>query len=110
MSTYPVSAYIRADLHMKPTEANGRQRPISSGYRCNCWIGARTDDGTPTYNDAVIYLESRESLEPGASGTVRIQPAFPDQWSQVDVGSLIEVCEGSRAVGSAKVLELFPIQ
>src|SRR5437660_1066751 len=67
-----------------------------SGYRCNCWLGAMTAAGDRAYNDAVIYLESEELLAPGESAVVRIQPAFSDSWSSMTVGSLIEVCEGSR--------------
>jgi len=106
----PQGAFIRADLTLSATDAGGRHRPISSGYRCNCWIGAMTDAGERAYNDAVIYLETAESLAPGSSATARIQPAFPDRWMDVKVGSLIEVCEGARVVGDARVIELFPSQ
>jgi hypothetical protein len=108
MPAPPVTAYIRAHLRLIPSEAGGRRRPIASGYRCNYWLGGLTATGERAYNDAVVYLEESESLQPGEAKTVRIQPAFPDLWSDVDVGSAIDVCEGSRVVGNATVIELFP--
>jgi hypothetical protein len=108
VSARPLSAYLRAELILRPTEGGGRRRPISSGYRCNCWIGHHTDDGDRSYNDAVIYLDSADQLHPGEQGVVAIQPAFPDLWNEIGVGSRIEVCEGSRVVGEATVIELFP--
>ena len=52
-------------------------------------------------------LASRLS-HPVDATTVRIQPAFPDLWTDVGVGTISEVCEGSRVVGEATVIELFP--
>jgi hypothetical protein len=108
MPAPPLAAFIRAELRMKSTEEGGRRRPISSGYRCNCWFGGLTPTGERSYHDAVIHLETTESLEPGSSSLVRLQPAFPDSWSGLTVGSVIDVCEGSRVVGEATVVELFP--
>lgn len=108
MPAPPFAAFIRAELRMKPTEAGGRRRPISSGYRCNCWFGELTEAGERSYHDAVIYLEAEENLRPGSSSLVRLHPAFPDSWTGLTVGSVIDVCEGSRVVGEATVVELFP--
>lgn len=108
MSAPPFAAFIQAELRLTPTDAGGRSRPISSGYRCNCWLGGLTEEGDRTYNDALIYLESAEELQPGSSAIVRLQPAFPDLWTDVATGDVIDVCEGSRVVGKATVIELFP--
>lgn len=107
-SALPMAAYIRAELQMKTTALGGRSRPIVSGYRPNCWLGGFTVDGEREYRDAVVYLESVGALEPGSSALVRLQPALPDLWTGVTTGSVIEVCEGSRVVGEATVIELFP--
>lgn len=104
----PLAAYIRADLRLRAPDAGGRRRPISSGYRCNCWFGALDDTGQHTYNDAIIFLENDGILKPGDSATVRIQPAFPDLWTKVGVGTVIQLCEGLRVIGEATVIELFP--
>lgn len=108
MSSPPLAAFIQAELRLTPTDDGGRSRPISSGYRCNCWLGGLTEGGDRTYNDAVIYLESAEELRPGSSAIARLQPAFPDLWTDVAIGDVIDVCEGSRIVGQATVIELFP--
>jgi hypothetical protein len=106
MPAAPIAAFIRANLRMKPTTEGGRSRPIASGYRCNCWFGARTDTGERSYNDAVIHLESTETLEPGSSAAVLLQPTFPDLWGEIEPGFVIDVCEGSRVVGEVTVIEL----
>jgi hypothetical protein len=108
MPAPPATAYVRAHLLLKSSDAGGRRRPIASGYRCNCWHGALTETGKRAYSDAVVYLEHEESLEPGEGTTVRLQPAFPDLWRDVDAGTAIDVCEGSRVVGEATVIELLP--
>ena len=105
---YPLAAFVRARLRMLPAAEGGRRRPISSGYRSNCWLGRTTANGEREYNDAVVYLESAAELHPGEDAVVRIQPVFPDYWTEVGVGSGIEVCEGSRVVGLAVVLDLYP--
>lgn len=108
MTAQPLAAFIEAELQMTSTDQGGRSRPILSGYRCNCWLGIVTEMGDRAYNDAVIYLESGRTLEPGARATVRVWPAFPDLWSDVVAGTMIEVCEGSRVVGEATVTHVHP--
>lgn len=108
MPAPPLAAFIRAVLRLMSPDVGGRHRQISSGYRCTCWLGGVTETGERSYNDAVIYLESAEVLEPGSSAVVRLQPAFPDLWTDVTTGTVIYVCEGSRVVGEATVIELFP--
>jgi hypothetical protein len=102
----PPEAFIRTEVRMRSTADGGRRNPIFSGYRCNCWIGARTPEGEKAYNDAAIYLESQDRLEPGETAMARLQPAVPEYWTHVDVGLVIELCEGSRVKGEATVVEL----
>jgi translation elongation factor EF-Tu-like GTPase len=108
MSSFPPAAFIRVRLQMCETDKGGRHRPIHSGYRPNCWIGRTTAAGEREYSDAAVLLESEDLLRPGEVGIARLQPARPEYWQAVDVGSRIEVCEGHRVVAVADVLELFP--
>ena len=108
MSHFPPAAYIKVRLQMRRTEDGGRHRPIYSGYRPNCWIGRTTETGEREYSDAAVLLESTDILHPGEVATARLQPARPEFWESVDVGSRIEVCEGHRVIADAEVLELFP--
>lgn len=98
-------AFIRAELSLRTTAEGGRRRPVVSGYRPNFWIG-HLSRGKRVYNDGMILLEGIEQLEPGSSAIARIQPALPDLWSHMMVGTTIDVCEGSRVVGTARVIEV----
>jgi hypothetical protein len=102
----PAPALIRAEVGLKMTEDGGRRRPIFSGYRCNCWIGARTAGGEKAYNDAAIWFESQDRLAPGETTVARLQPTILEYWNHVDAGSVIDLCEGPRIIGKARVIEL----
>ncbi len=106
--TLPASAHIRASLRLQPTEEGGRKRPIRTGYRPNCMIFSADGSRDEEYRDAVVHLESGDSLGPGESTTVRLQPALPDGWSAVAPGTRIDLCEGDRVIGTATVTELWP--
>ena len=105
----PPEAFIRAEVRLRSTADGGRRRPIFSGYRCNCWIGARAEDGEKAYNDAAFWFEAQDRLDPGETTMARLQPVVPHWWSHVDVGFVIEMCEGPRVVGHARVVELLPV-
>jgi hypothetical protein len=107
MSTWPLAAFIEADIEVLPAERGGRGSPIWSGYRCNCWIG-KIEHGERTYNDATFFLIDRKTLEPGERGRARVEPHFPDEWSDLDEGFTFELCEGRRVIGIATVTALFP--
>lgn len=107
MTTDHGSAFIAADVRLLPADQGGRRSPIRSGYRCNCWIGHQDADGR-AYNDATIHLVDSDLLAPGHAAAARIQPHDPDSWTQISVGSTIELCEGPRTIGIATVTELFP--
>lgn len=100
-------AYLQADLYLLSLEEGGRRKPIFSGFRCNCWIGALTENGERSYNDAAIYFERPALLTPGASTTVRIRPLRDESWAHVTTGSTIDLCEGPRRIGTAQVTEVF---
>jgi hypothetical protein len=96
-------------FRMLSTADGGRREAILSGFRCPCWIGTRTQEGDKAYNDAAIWLESQQRLEPGESAMARLQPGVPAYWSHVDVGFVIELYDPWRVVGEAKVVELLPV-
>jgi hypothetical protein len=104
--TPPPEAFIRAEVRLKATADGGRMRPTFSGFTCPCWIGARTDDGEKAFNDAAIWFESRDRLDPGETAMARLQPAVPAYWADVEVGLVIELYEPWRVVGEARVVEL----
>ncbi len=108
MTTAPLAAFIKADVHLRTPDEGGRQSPIWSGYRCNCWVGYIGDDGERAYNDATFYLLSVEELQPGATARARVQPHRPDDWLHLTVGGRFELCEGRRVIGEAVIVELFP--
>jgi translation elongation factor EF-Tu-like GTPase len=108
MTEFPLAAFIEAEIRLLATEEGGRRSAIGSGYRCNCWIGHVDENGRRTHNDATFYLLDAEKLVPGATGRARVLPHNPDYWTQLEVGSRFELCEGSRVVGKAVIAELFP--
>lgn len=107
MTTLPLAAFIDAEVRLLPSAEGGRQSPIASGYRCNCWVG-HVQEGQRVYNDATFYLLESDELKPGETGRVRVQPHHPDDWSHLTVGFQFELCEGPRVIGVATVIELFP--
>ena len=107
MSDLPLSAFIEVDLQLLRPEQGGRRLPIWTCYRCNCWIG-KIEDGERTFNDATFFLLNAEMVAPGERGPARVQPHFPDEWSDLERGSTFELCEGRHVVGVATVTGLFP--
>jgi hypothetical protein len=85
--------------------ALGDHGPILSDYHPNCWTGIRSADGRKHYRDARIFLERELSVSPGECVTVRMHPLNPDAWANLGVGDSIDVCEGSRVIGTAQVIE-----
>ncbi len=107
MTALPLPAYIEAEVELLLSDRGGRRSPIASGYRCNCWIG-KVQDGQRTYNDATFFLLDAVRLEPGSRGRARVQPHFPDEWSELAEGSTFDLCEGRRVIGIATITGLFP--
>lgn len=98
------SAFIEARVTLVPTEAGGRRAGIADGYRCNCRIPGHSEG---EFFDATFHIQGTAVLGPGATGELRIQPHHPDDWRSVEVGSVIEMCEGPRLIGRAIVTSLF---
>jgi elongation factor Tu len=103
----PLSAFIEADVHLLAPADGGRRSAIASGYRCNCLLDER-DRADGTSYDATFLLLDTDRLEPGDTARARIQPHFPDPWTGVEIGTVVEMCEGPRTVGRATVVDLFP--
>lgn len=108
MTKLRLAAFIEAEVHLLAPDQGGRRSPISSGYRCNCWVGCTADDGLRAYNDATFHLIGSDRLAPGETARARVEPHFPDDWSHMEVGSRFELCEGSRVIGVATVTGLYP--
>lgn len=108
MTSLPLQAFIEADIHLLTPQAGGRGSPIASGYRCTCWIGHVDQGGKRTFNDASLYLVDVERLAPGATARAQVRPHSPEYWSDLAVGTRFELCEGTRVIGEAVVVALFP--
>lgn len=104
MTEPTASAFIQARVTLVLTEAGGRGTGIASGYRCNCRVPGHPEDA---YFDATFHIQGVAVLEPGETSEMRIQPHHPDDWRSVEVGSVIELCEGPRLIGRAVVTSLF---
>ena len=97
-------SFVEAWLHLRPRAGGGRRNPVFSGYRAGWQIPHR--DGEPTNNDGPIELVDAERLALGETGLGRIRPIAPESWRDLMVGDEIEMREGQRIVGVAKVMAL----
>lgn len=89
----------RVLLRLLTREEGGRSRGIASGYRPS-WRGPRK----PDHNDAEVRLDDAGELEPGNEAAAWVTPFADDLWiGRVDVGDELEMLEGNRLVGRAKV-------
>jgi hypothetical protein len=97
------------------TEQGGRQGPVASDHRPNCWFGEYRD-GARLYNDVFFYfLKGRDACE--HRGTLWVSPggscradAFPVCASHLRTiasrGMTFDVCEGNRVVANATIEEI----
>lgn len=99
-----LSAFIRAQVTLLSPEAGGRRTAIASGYRCNCRL---PDHGEGIFFDATFRICDVDRLNPGETVMSQVEPHHPDDWISVEVGTVIEMCEGPRLIGRAVVTELF---
>lgn len=97
--------YIRARLRLVATEEGGRSGPIASGYRSHWTFPTNVDqDG----HDAPLTLEAGPDLwlEPGQETMIRLHPLVPYVWPVLTPGLSLKMCEGSRVVGYAEIVEI----
>lgn len=97
----PSQATFLAQLTMN-SSAKGRHGAVFSGYRPDWWIG-HYHDGSKALNGGELYLLEREFVFPGEVTRVAIRPTDPEQWTHVAEGSHIEMREGARLTGIARV-------
>ncbi|HEY0250593.1 MAG TPA: hypothetical protein VGC41_03660 [Kofleriaceae bacterium] len=81
-------------------ELHSLVRAVATGYRPHWRIGKIETTGT-------ITLEARVELAPGERGFARLEPIEPAYWTGVRVGDELAMCEGSRVLGYARVVEIF---
>lgn len=98
--------FVEAQLTLRPTDAGGRKRAISSDYRPDWNLGKRTATGEMEISGAPVTLEDAESISPGGSGRVRLHPLWREAWTELKPGTEIDMHEGRRVVGRAVVLRV----
>ena len=90
-------------LQLLATEAGGKANSIRSGYTPS-WKLGNQPLGESILNDGRILLDAGEALAPGHTGLARLVPLAPEYWSEVCVGTVIAMLEGSHVVGHATIL------
>ncbi len=100
------AAPIRAELRLLSSDDGGRHFPITYGHHTECAFGTGEGEGERVLDHVVLYVEGGDGVDPGQIGMVRMHPVSAERWAGVNVGTLIEVREGSRIVGEATVTEL----
>ena len=93
--------YVEVLLKVRSTAEGGRAAPVYPGYRASWRVPQ--PDGTVAYTDGAVYPLEIEELAPGTSGIVRIYPLQHENWRSLPAGTEVEMCEGPRVVGAAKV-------
>ena len=94
--------YIAADLRLLSSTEGGRRHPVYSGWVSAWNLGGSRDGHRPDTNAAVVIDSG--VLHPGDSASVRL---FPTGFAWRDVRPLqhVELLDGRKVIGSAKVLE-----
>jgi len=94
------------EIQLRPPDSGGRTRPIISGYRPIF----RLDNGGKkelTIGLSELTIPDSASIEPGGSGRA-IVVMSPEVrkilLENVAVGDTLQICEGIRVVGEAKVV------
>ena len=98
--------YVKAQLWVRRTAEGGRVHPIFPGYRASWHVPQ--PDGSRIYTDSAVYPVEVEEIAPGNAGLIRIYPTVRENWSGVQPGTEIEMCEGNRLVGVAAVVAALP--
>ncbi|HXH80027.1 DUF4926 domain-containing protein [Nocardioides sp.] len=96
---------IRAKLRLTDSAHGGRRHAVLAGWTAAWEIGNSADGHRPD-NDAMVFPEGTRELLPGTTCIVRLVPRFPQRWSHVAVGDLIQMRDGRRVIGSATVVEV----
>ena len=93
---------IEAEVTFLPTADGGRSVPAKSGYRPNHLV-------LPDYLTSGHHeYKDKEQVLPGESAITEIWFLSPDRYPKsMSVGKVIQVQEGSRVVGHAKVLKVY---
>lgn len=99
----PSAPSFRAKLRLLPSDEGGRQLPVASGYRPAFSPAGQTPNARQ-YRDAAIELLGVQAVAPGEQASVLIRPTRPEAWEDIKVGSELEIYEGLRLIGTARVL------
>jgi GTPase len=95
--------HLKGDLYLYPTFPNGRRNPVREGYRPSVTVGE--------FSGSLCIKElNTDWLEPSEEALVEMQFLAPEGVRDQDVvlkeGDILEVCEGSQAVGELTILEV----
>lgn len=100
-----MSLVLRLAVDLAPTDRGGRRRPVFDGYRASLSFGRRRRHEEPIVHDAVLVLESGETLAPGAAGIARAYPFLEDDLPRgVAAGRMLTLLEQDRIIGRAELL------
>ncbi|MHA7960763.1 hypothetical protein ACX9I7_23695 [Streptomyces sp. L500] len=99
---------IRAELSLP--EDSPRRTPIpGAGALRPVWdIGHRTATGDTAFAIASLWLEGRDTLEPGERATIRLAPLTPSLWGHLQPGQRFTMHERRPITATATVLEVRP--
>lgn len=90
--------HYEAEMTTLSTAAGGKNVPVRSGYRCNVVVAGDQHGG-------MVEFEAPTELPAGATKCVRLTFTFPESaCPMIKEGEIYPVMEGSRDVGSLRIL------
>jgi len=94
------------ELRLFGDAEGGRTGPVAVGYSPDWITGQRTPDGDDFHMGRIAWLEV-DPLWPGHQSRAVVETFWPDGrgWTHLRTGDLLSVHEGSRAIGTATVVD-----
>ena len=106
-----------ASLCLRTTDEGGRQTPVASNYRPDCWFGASSGQGERYLTGCLLFIRpGADAFErdgtlwvpPGGRRVADVLARYPSYVRDLaHVGGSFDVHEGHRVVASGEILSIF---
>ncbi len=103
MTTPTARLRLHVRLRLLRPEEGGLEAPFHSGNWAHWNIG-QSLEGRLAVDGARVWLESADTLAPGAEGLAHLEPLASEVWGHIVPGMNIPMHIVSRVIGSAVVL------
>lgn len=104
-------------LRLRGADEGGRQTPVASGYRPDCWFGGVSERGERHLTGCVLFIRPGEDaferdgalwVPPGGRCVADVLARYPFRVRDLArVGGSFDVHEGSRVVATGTINSIF---